>query len=139
MGFARLSIYLQLNMYKTQLSRFAIVGISTVLVDYIIYIFMINIFGFSPILKAISFIAGASYAFIFNSLYTFGQGHLKFFQLLKFSFTYALSLGINIFVNTYFISTFSVPSNLSISLAFCLATLASSVVNFILMKFFVYK
>ena len=126
-------------MYKTQLSRFAIVGISTVFVDYVVYISLINIFGFSPILKAISFIVGASYAFIFNSLYTFGQGYLKFFQLLKFSFTYSLSLGINISVNAYFVGAFSISSNLSISLAFCLATLASSVVNFCLMKFFVYK
>ena len=126
-------------MYKVQISRFLLVGLSTVLIDYIVYISLINILGFSPVFKAISFVVGASYAFIFNSLYTFGQRKFDFYQLLKFILTYIVSLGVNTGVNSFFLSNFFTPFDLSISLTFCLATLASSVINFLGMKFFVYR
>ena len=86
-------------MYKTQVKRFLVVGFTTIIIDYIVYVALVNILGYSYMYKGISFIAGAVYSFVLNSLYTFNQERLKASQLIKFAIVYIISLSINVSVN----------------------------------------
>lgn len=128
-----------LNSTGNQAKKFLGVGTATVVIDYIIYIVLISSFGFNEWFKALSFAAGALFSFLCNSYFTFSQPRLHFRQLVKFAFTYYLSMNINVFVNALGLKIIPLPIAWSMTAAFLLATFASSVVNFGMMKFFVYE
>ena len=126
-------------MYKTQVKRFLVVGFTTIIIDYIVYVALVNILGYSYMYKGISFIAGAVYSFVLNSLYTFNQERLKISQLIKFAIVYIISLSINVSVNAFLVERIPLTAHVSIFISFSVATLASCAVNFSSMKFFVFK
>ena len=128
-----------MNMYKIQMQRFTIIGITTVFIDYFVYLALVNIFGFNQIYKGISFIVGAIFSFFFNGFYTFNQDKLGTWELFKFVLVYCISLILNVFTNSSFLKIFSDGSLLPVTFAFIFATLASSTTNFFSMKFFVFK
>lgn len=126
-------------MYKTQVKRFLVVGFTTIIIDYIVYVALVNILGYSYMYKGISFIAGAVYSFVLNSLYTFNQERLKASQLIRFAIVYTISLSINVSVNAFLVERIPLTAHVSIFISFSAATLASCAVNFSAMKFFVFK
>lgn len=120
-----------------QLLRFALVGGTTVAIDYIVYTFLLNLF--SPSLsKAISFLCGSFFAYHLNRTWTFKVGVSNTFQVFRFALIYASSVIINVFANGLILSSFSVPNHWRLSIAFLLATAASAIYNFLGMKLFVF-
>ena len=84
--------------FNSELKRFIIIGISTVLIDFIFYTIFINCSIKLSIAKAISFLIGAFYAYLMNQKWTFrSKGGLMVF--LKFIFVYLISLKLNILIN----------------------------------------
>ena len=126
-------------MYKTQIKRFFVVGFSTILIDYIVYVALVNTFEYNYMHKGISFVSGAVYSFVLNSLYTFSQKKLSLLQLTKFAIVYMISLIINVSVNAFLVTRIPFTTQISIFISFSAATLASCAVNFSSMKFFVFK
>jgi hypothetical protein len=146
-----------------QITKFFIIGVSAVLVDFVIYYLLSDLLGLNlDLSKAIGFMVGTVYTYYLNKLWTWkyteksNKG-----MLLKFGMVYAVSFIFNILINKYglklipefdinlTIVTFKdaladkVNTIFSIKghkfLAFFFATVFSAVINFLGQKFLVFK
>ncbi len=142
-----------------QITKFFIIGVSAVLVDFIIYYMMSDLMGINTDLsKAIGFMVGTVYTYFLNKRWTWkytersNKG-----MVLKFGIVYAVSFVFNILINKYgleLIPDFNINLSLTYTdgnvqnifsikgdkfLAFFFATVMSAVINFIGQKFLVFK
>ena len=126
-------------MIKRELTTFLVVGVSTVLVDFISYRGLI---GFQVMevnmAKATGFLAGTLFAYFANCFWTFGHKSHMPGSLWRFAALYASTLGANVLINALAIKLL-VDMAGGIQLAFLLATGASACLNFLGMKLFVFK
>ena len=124
--------------FNSELKRFIIIGISTVLIDFIFYTIFINCSIKLSIAKAISFLIGAFYAYLMNQKWTFrSKGGLMVF--LKFIFVYLISLKLNILINKIVINNLGIKNIKTIIFAFITSTIFSALFNFLLISKFVFK
>ena len=126
-------------MIKKELSVFLIVGISTVLVDYIFYQGMVTLqYASTDIAKTFSFIVGTLFAYGANRFWTFSHKEIANNSVLKFLLLYSVSLSANVFINSQFLE-FLGSFDYEVQISFFFATGVSSTLNFIGMKFIVFK
>ena len=126
-------------MIKRELGIFLIVGMLTVLVDYLFYrgLFWIGVTNV-PVSKAIGFLSGTLFAYFVNRFWTFGHMSPAPGSWWRFGLLYMGTLGANVMVNSWAHQQFSYTTY-SIQLAFFLATSVSASLNFLGMKFLVFK
>ena len=126
-------------MIKRELAIFLIVGVSTVLVDFISYGGLI---GFQvmevDLAKAAGFLVGTLFAFFANRFWTFGHNPHVPGSVWRFSALYASTLGANVLTNALVLKLLA-DMAIAIQLAFLLATGVSACLNFLGMKLFVFK
>jgi putative flippase GtrA len=126
-------------MIKRELAIFLIVGVSTVLVDFISYRGLI---GFQvmevDMAKAISFLVGTLFAYFANRFWTFGHNPHVPGSVWRFSVLYASTLGANVLINALALKLLA-DITIAIQLSFLLATGISACLNFLGMKLFVFK
>ncbi|AQT61387.1 GtrA family protein [Cellvibrio sp. PSBB023] len=126
-------------MIKRELITFLVVGVLTVLIDYISYmtLYHFNILNVGYA-KAGGFICGTVFAYFANRMWTFGHRKSTRRSIPKFILLYTVTLGANVAINS---SSLILMSGIeySILIAFVIATTVSSCLNFIGMKFFVFK
>ena len=126
-------------MIKRELAIFLIVGVSTVLVDFISYRGLI---GFQvmevDMAKAAGFLVGTLFAFFANRFWTFGHNPNVPGSVWRFSALYASTLGANVLTNALVLKLLA-DMAIAIQLAFLLATGVSACLNFLGMKLFVFK
>ena len=120
-------------MIKKQIPRFLVAGCSAVATDFLIYIILSNIISVN-FAKSISFIIGASVAFLINKFWTFEKKIFQIKEIYKFATVYLFSLLINIYVNQFLFIKYN-----NLLLAFLFATAISATINFTTQKFFVFK
>lgn len=126
-----MSIY---KIRKKELIRFLVGGGSAVMVDYIIYRFFMQAGLDRNFAKAISFIGGSIVGFIINKLWTFESKRFSRQEIIKYIILYSCTSAINTEVNRLVLLVAAVEL-----LAFLCATGASTVLNFIGQKYFVFK
>ncbi|HDR9071801.1 GtrA family protein [Burkholderia vietnamiensis] len=124
-------------MIRRELAIFLVVGTLTVLVDFVSYRGMVR-FGLLgvDIAKGISFLLGTTFAYFANRLWTFGRTAHAPGTAWRFVVLYACTLAANVIINAamlHLIDSFAVP------LAFLVATGVSASLNFIGMKWFVFR
>jgi putative flippase GtrA len=122
-------------MLKKELEIFLVVGLLTVALDFSVYRFLawfINI-DYS---KFMGFFAGSIFSFFVNKHWTFNKKNFQWLECIKFLGLYTFSCLVNVTINTYLV--FHLPEEFRIFIAFLLATGASTVINFIGMKWFVF-
>lgn len=125
---------------KKQLKRFIIVGSATVAIDYLIYQILVITFGYNYYFKGISFATGAVFSYISNSLFSFEQKRLSKRQLIKFMITYIISLLANVHINSMVLNmNWQAFEYMSLYVSFVAATSTSTMLNFLLMNFYVFK
>lgn len=126
-------------MIKRELAIFLIVGVSTVLVDFISYRGLI---GFQvmevDMAKAAGFLVGTLFAYFANRFWTFGHNPHVPGSVWRFSALYASTLGANVLTNALVLKLLA-DMAIAIQLAFLLATVVSACLNFLGMKLFVFK
>ena len=126
-------------MIKRELAIFLIVGMSTVLVDFISYRGLI---GFQvmevDMAKAAGFLVGTLFAYFANRFWTFGHNPHVPGSVWRFSALYASTLGANVLTNALVLKLLA-DMAIAIQLAFLLATGVSACLNFLGMKLFVFK
>ena len=126
-------------MIKRELAIFLIVGVSTVLVDFISYRGLI---GFQvmevDMAKAAGFLVGTLFAYFANRFWTFGHNPHVPGCVWRFSALYASTLGANVLTNALVLKLLA-DMAIAIQLAFLLATGVSACLNFLGMKLFVFK
>ena len=126
-------------MIKRELAIFLIVGVSTVLVDFISYRGLI---GFQvmevDMAKAAGFLVGTLFAYFANRFWTFRHNPHVPGSVWRFSALYASTLGANVLTNALVLKLLA-DMAIAIQLAFLLATGVSACLNFLGMKLFVFK
>jgi len=121
-----------------ELKYFFIIGLVTVLIDYSTYQSLIFFESNISIAKSIGFALGTIFSFIANRNITFNVKNNFFGHLIKFSMLYFTSMMFNVFVNSISLGLF-INSNLKVQISFILATIISATINFVGMKYFVFK
>lgn len=126
-------------MIKRQLVTFLIVGALTVLVDFMTYRGLIEfqVMGVN-MAKATGFLIGTLFAYFANRFWTFGHNSHVPGSALRFSALYATTLGANVLINALALNLLA-DMAIAFQLAFLLATGVSACLNFLGMKFLVFK
>ena len=123
-------------MIKRELGIFLIVGSLTVLVDYLVYrgVIWVGV----DVAKGIGFLTGTLFAFIANRFWTFGHKSHAPGSAWRFIFLYLSTLLVNVAVNALALKVMT-DTMTAVRLAFLIATGVSASLNFLGMKFFVFK
>ncbi len=121
------------SLTKRQLAKFVVSGVIAVAVDFGVYYFSNNYTGHN-VSKGISFLTGSIVAYLLNKFWTFETKEFSGTQLFRFFFLYVTTLAINVLVNNEVLNLFK-----SVLFGFLFATGASTILNFLGQKFWVFK
>ncbi|MEY8198005.1 MAG: GtrA family protein [Colwellia sp.] len=119
---------------KQELLRFLVTGILAVGIDFSSYWLLIDVIP-TDVAKGLSFILGSMVAFIMNKLWTFEDETQLGNAAFQFACLYSLTFLVNVAVN-HLILAYAIEMKL---LAFLFATATSTVLNFLGMKFWVFR
>ena len=126
------------NKKNKELLKYIFVGLSTVLIDFLIYKFLIK-FIFIYLAKTISFLSGTFFSYQLNRTWTFKSGEKTLSQFIKYLIIHITSLVLNVFINSLLLNTFSKNYFLSYEVSFLIATLTSATYNFLFIKIFIFN
>ena len=126
------------NKKNKELLKYIFVGISTVLIDFLIYKFLIK-FTVIYLAKTISFLSGTFFSYQLNRTWTFKSGTKTLSQFIKYLIIHITSLVLNVFINSLLLNTFSKNYFLSYEVSFLIATLTSAIYNFLFIKIFIFN
>jgi putative flippase GtrA len=126
-------------MIRRELGAFLVVGSLSVLTDYLIYRFLLreNLLTVEEA-KCVGFIAGTVFGYFANRHWTFGGRLVQKGSPWRFALLYAITLSVNIGLNAVALNAF-IALTAAVPLAFLIATAVSATMNFVGMKFFVFK
>ena len=126
-------------MIKRELAIFLVVGATTVLVDFVTYR---SLFQFGSmnvnIAKVGGFLIGTFFAYCANRIWTFGHKPHARGTALRFAILYGSTLSANVAINSLALKLVGNEFD-AIKLAFLIATVVSASINFIGMKYFVFR
>lgn len=114
--------------------RFVLTGLVVLVVDYLVYRGLLFVMPYSPA-KALAFVCGTTTSYLLNKFFTFGVPHRSYREVVLFIALYATSLTINVAVNR--LALYGTEER--VVLAYLLATAASTITNFLGMKFVVFR
>lgn len=119
---------------KQELVRFLITGILAVGTDFSSYYLLLDVLSID-VAKGTSFILGSIVAFILNKMWTFENDAQVAPALLQFTLLYTMTFLANVAVNHL---TLNWITEITL-VGFLFATATSTVLNFLGMKFWVFK
>jgi len=120
-----------------EIRYFLIIGILTVLIDYLVYFLSRKFFINISQAKAFGFISGTVFAFLANRNITFKNHNNIWRHLYKFLILYSGTLFINVTINNSLLNWLS-DFQYKVQLSFLIATSTSAIINFVGMKYFVF-
>ena len=123
---------------RSQFIKFALVGISNVFVDLFIYRLSLTWLDVS-LSKGLSFCFGALYSYHLNRVWTFTATTRSFRQFNRFIGINGLALGVNVATNSSVLTILPSSFKFPLAFAYITATTLSAILNFLGMKFFVFK
>ena len=123
--------------FTKELRYFLIVGVLSVLIDYLFYFLSGKLFLNITQSKAFGFISGTIFAFLANRNITFKNQDNIWKQLYKFLILYSVTLFINVIINNNLLKSLN-DYYYKVQLSFLIATATSAILNFIGMKQFVF-
>ncbi len=118
---------------KREIKRFLVAGFSAVGTDLIVYYLLLKFLDHS-IAKTISFIAGTIVAYFINKYWTFEKHTKSIKEVISFALLYTITLFANVGVNDLVMNKFNF-----VILAFLVATVVSTILNFIGQKWWVFR
>ena len=135
---------------SSELFRFLMAGISAVATDWLSYLMLLNFIN-PALAKAISFALGSIVAYVVNKLWTFKRPDPSAAEVFQFTALYMSTWVVNVSVNqillgglpgvfplTFTFAGFS-RDELIVRFALLCATGTSTVLNYLGMKFWVFK
>jgi putative flippase GtrA len=126
-------------MVKRELVIFLLVGSLTVLVDFITYRGLIEFQVMEVhMAKALGFVVGTLVAYFANRFWTFSHESYVPGSALRFAALYSSTLGANVFINALSLKLFA-DAAAAFQVAFLFATGISASLNFLGLKFFVFR
>jgi len=125
-------------MIRKEVGLFAVIGSFTVCVDLLFYqLFLLSGVGYA-LAKGTGFICGTLFAYFANRYWTFSHVTERRSSFLRFGMLYGATLLANVLINQTTLQLLGHNAAI-VSLAFFAATAFSAVLNFIGMKYFVFK
>lgn len=121
-----------------QLFKFLLIGSITVLIDFTTYRGMVVFNPNVSFAKSLGFALGTGFSFFANRNITFKVINDFCSHLIKFALLYLISMLINVLINGISLDFFS-KSDIKVQISFILATLISATINFIGMKYLVFR
>ncbi|MCH5146291.1 GtrA family protein [Desulfovibrio sp. UIB00] len=123
---------------STQVFRYTIIGVSAVILDAVIYSLCIKLLFFSiEAAKLTGVVSSVVYGYILNGRWTFSQ-RISLRNILSYCAVYGFSIALNVMVNSFFVR--ALPEHLyPLITGFCVATVLSVCINFLGMKFWVFR
>lgn len=121
-----------------QLYKFLLIGSITVLIDFTTYRGMAVFYPNVSFAKSLGFALGTGFSFFANRNITFKVRNDFCSHLIKFALLYLISMLINVLINGISLDFFS-KSDIKVQISFILATLISATINFIGMKYLVFR
>ncbi|MFC0240112.1 GtrA family protein [Rhodopseudomonas telluris] len=125
-------------MIKRELPVFIVVGLVTVAIDFVCYVSLVWIGVGVAIAKALGFVAGTVFAYFANRFWTFGHRDVAAGSVPRFAILYAGTAVANVAVNGGLLKVLAY-SSVAVICSFVVATGVSASLNFLGMKFFVYR
>jgi putative flippase GtrA len=123
--------------FSKEIRYFLIIGILTVLIDYMFYFLSIKFLTNTSQAKAFGFISGTVFAFLANRNITFKNHNNIWGHLYKFLILYTGTLFINVSINDCLLNWLS-DFHFKVQLSFIIATSTSAIINFVGMKYFIF-
>ena len=127
-----------IKLLRSKFSRFLIVGITSVAIDFVIYLLLLFLGFETDLAKAVSFINGAIFAYFANRGYTFQSKRKGLLRFILFSALYILTLAINVGTDGLVLSILG-TAQFFIIFAFLIATGLSAIINYIGMKYIIFR
>ena len=124
-------------MVRRQIGRFLVVGSLTVLVDLVSYRLCLETGLPVPLAKTIGFLSGTIFAYFVNRFWTF-QSQTSHAALFKFLLLYLSTLLTNVGVNQIVFEAVPLGERGQL-FAFLVATSVSATLNFLGMKYIVFR
>ena len=126
-------------MIGRQIRTFIIVGCFTVLIDFLVYQSLLLTDSLTvEIAKGGGFVVGTCFAYFANRAWTFRIEKSSRFSIWKFLILYPITLVINVAINSAALVVLA-ESAIEIYVAFGLATMVSASLNFVGMKYLVFR
>jgi putative flippase GtrA len=126
-------------MIKKEAAAFILVGVTAVVVDYVGYETMSIRFGWDAAgAKVLGFFAGTFFSYAANRFWTFSHNESRSGSLWRFACLYSITLAVNVAVNSLFLILLAQLDE-SVFFAFLVATGCSAGLNFVGLKFFVFR
>ena len=126
-------------MIKREAVLFLFVGSATVLTDLLCYNLLLWLnFSSVNLAKGLGFLAGLAFSYAANKKLTFAHTQHETGSLPRYLILYSITLGVNVIVNAIALHGLQNWSEV-VTLAFIIATGASASLNFLGMKFFVFR
>jgi putative flippase GtrA len=110
----------------------------TVSIDYFTYVALLFYLTKVNIAKFFGFALGTIFSFLANRNITFNNKNYFWLHLGKFSLLYFVSLNINIYLNDFLLEIF-INNSFKFLVSFVFATVCSACINFMGMRYFVFK
>ncbi len=130
---------INVKILESEAGRFLLVGSTTVLIDFVIYLFLMLVLGLeTEVSKGIGFSSGALFAYFANRGFTFNSSTKGFFAFSLFWVLYITTLTVNIFTNELGLSIFG-EEGFGIGLSLFIATGLSTLLNYFGMKYMVFR
>ncbi|BCZ49017.1 hypothetical protein psyc5s11_50840 [Clostridium gelidum] len=115
-------------------SRFLLVGGTSTILDYVIYIILSRYIDYS-LAKVISMCCACTYSFFLNKEFSFkDQSKNNIDQLIKYVVAQVINITVNVLVNAFVLKTVGIKI-----IAFIVATGTAMIVNYLLQKVFVFR
>ena len=126
-------------MIKRELGIFLIVGLLTVLIDFLVYrgLVGVGVIGVDTA-KGIGFLTGTLFAYVANRFWTFSHKSHAPGSVWRFVLLYLSTLMANVVINALALKVMA-DIMAAVPMAFLLATGVSASLNFLGMKFFVFN
>ena len=126
---------------KRQLRRFLVTGTSSVLLDLTVYALVSTIGTSREFAKAWGYLVGLTLGFVLNKKWTFESRADGRREALSYVVLYAITFFINVVTNSASIVFFQnqVSPRIGVVLAFLLATGITTILNFLGMRFIIFR
>ena len=118
-----------------ELFIFLIIGSLTALIDFTSYQCLILL----SLTTNLGFLTGTIFSYLANRLWTFNSKNHPLKSLWRFAILYSYTLGANVLINYATLVFLIKITPFATYIAFLVATATSAILNFIGMKFFVFK
>jgi len=126
------------EMFKKNSFRFIVVGVSSVIIDFTLYMWLVTIDVPTYLSRGVSYFITLLYAYLLNTYYAFRVGKITWGLFFRYWSLYGLVLVFNVILNEELLLLFN-KEKYSIVVIYLFITGISAIINFAGLKYFIFS